>query len=105
MVKGYKIVSGGTDNHLILVNLKASKNIDGARVEKICDKVMITLNKNSVPGDKSALNPGGIFIFENILADWIFYFFPEILIFGKGGLNYLSTFLTTVKLQAGACLG
>merc|ERR1712037_780437 len=37
-----------------------SKNIDGARVEKICDKVMITLNKNSVPGDKSALNPGGM---------------------------------------------
>ena len=61
VAKGYKIVSGGTDNHLILVNLKASKNIDGARVEKICDKVMITLNKNSVPGDKSALNPGGIF--------------------------------------------
>jgi len=60
MAKGYKIVSGGTDNHLILVNLKASKNIDGARVEKICDKVMITLNKNSVPGDKSALNPGGM---------------------------------------------
>ena len=61
MAKGYKVVSGGTDNHLILVNLKASKNIDGARVEKICDKVMITLNKNSVPGDKSALNPGGNF--------------------------------------------
>ena len=57
---------------MILVNLKASKNIDGARVEKICDKVMITLNKNSVPGDKSALNPGGIF-FKIILADSIFY--------------------------------
>jgi len=60
MARGYKVVSGGTDNHLILVNLKQSKNIDGARVEKICDKVMITLNKNSVPGDKSALNPGGM---------------------------------------------
>ena len=56
----FKVVSGGTDNHLILVNLKQSKDIDGARVEKICDKVMITLNKNSVPGDKSALFPGGM---------------------------------------------
>ena len=60
MDKGYKVVSGGTDNHLILVNLKQSKNIDGARIEKICDKVQVTLNKNSVPGDKSALNPGGM---------------------------------------------
>lgn len=60
MAKGFKVVSGGTDNHLILVNLKASKNIDGARVENICNKVSITLNKNSVPGDKSALNPGGM---------------------------------------------
>ena len=49
-----------TENHLILVNLKNSKDIDGARVENVCDKVQITLNKNSVPGDKSALNPGGM---------------------------------------------
>ena len=60
MAKGYHVVSNGTDNHLILVNLKKSKDIDGARVENICDKVQITLNKNSVPGDKSALNPGGM---------------------------------------------
>merc|ERR1719422_2468694 len=58
--RGYKVVSGGTDNHLILVNLKASKGIDGARVENVCNQVHITLNKNSVPGDKSALVPGGI---------------------------------------------
>ena len=37
--KGYTLVSGGTDNHLVLVNLKASKNIDGARVETVCNKV------------------------------------------------------------------
>lgn len=60
MDKGYHVVSGGTDNHLILVNLKLSKDIDGARVENVCNKVYITLNKNSVPKDKSALNPGGI---------------------------------------------
>ncbi|KAK4279884.1 hypothetical protein QN277_011588 [Acacia crassicarpa] len=56
---GYKLVSGGSDNHLVLVDLRPS-GIDGARVEKILDMASITLNKNSVPGDKSALVPGGI---------------------------------------------
>ena len=37
--KSYTLVSGGTDNHLVLVNLKASKGIDGARVENVCNKV------------------------------------------------------------------
>lgn len=58
--KGYALVSGGTDNHLVLVNLKASKDIDGARVESVCNQVFITLNKNSVPADRSALVPGGV---------------------------------------------
>lgn len=56
---GYKLVSGGSDNHLVLVDLRPL-GIDGARVEKILDIASITLNKNSVPGDKSALVPGGI---------------------------------------------
>ncbi|XP_058074006.1 serine hydroxymethyltransferase 3, chloroplastic [Magnolia sinica] len=56
---GYKLVSGGSDNHLILVDLRPL-GIDGARAEKILDMSSITLNKNSVPGDKSALVPGGI---------------------------------------------
>uniref|UniRef100_A0A5B6Z824 Serine hydroxymethyltransferase n=1 Tax=Davidia involucrata TaxID=16924 RepID=A0A5B6Z824_DAVIN len=56
---GYKLVSGGSDNHLVLVDLRPL-DIDGARVEKILDMASITLNKNSVPGDKSALVPGGI---------------------------------------------
>ncbi|KAJ9522634.1 hypothetical protein QJQ45_019717 [Haematococcus lacustris] len=56
---GYTVVSGGTDNHLILVDLKPS-GIDGARVQTVLDEVSITLNKNSVPGDKSAIIPGGI---------------------------------------------
>lgn len=58
--KKYELVSGGTDNHLVLVDLKSSKGIDGARVESVCDKVQITVNKNTVPTDKSALNPGGM---------------------------------------------
>lgn len=56
---GYKLVSGGSDNHLVLVDLRPM-GIDGARAEKILDMASITLNKNSVPGDKSALVPGGI---------------------------------------------
>ena len=39
MGKGFKLVSGGTENHLVLVNLKESRGIDGARVENVCDKV------------------------------------------------------------------
>uniref|UniRef100_A0A2N9IIT1 Serine hydroxymethyltransferase n=1 Tax=Fagus sylvatica TaxID=28930 RepID=A0A2N9IIT1_FAGSY len=56
---GYKLVSGGSDNHLVLLDLRPL-GIDGARAEKILDLASITLNKNSVPGDKSALVPGGI---------------------------------------------
>lgn len=53
------VFAGGTDNHLCLVDLKP-KGIDGARVERICELAAITVNKNSVPGDKSALVPGGL---------------------------------------------
>ncbi|RZF36159.1 hypothetical protein LSTR_LSTR013383 [Laodelphax striatellus] len=58
--KGYKLVSGGTDNHLVLVNLASSKNVDGARTEHICNNVHITVNKNACPGDKSAMIPSGL---------------------------------------------
>lgn len=56
---GYKIISDGTDNHLILVDLKPN-GINGAWLQTMLDEVSITLNKNSVPGDKSAMTPGGI---------------------------------------------
>lgn len=59
MVKGYELVSGGTDNHLILVDLKPA-GVDGARVQSVLDLASITVNKNSVPGDKSAIIPGGV---------------------------------------------
>lgn len=57
--RGYSLVSGGTDNHLMLVNLKPS-GIDGARTERVLELSGIALNKNTVPGDVSAFNPGGI---------------------------------------------
>jgi glycine hydroxymethyltransferase len=57
---GYNLVSGGTDNHLVLIDVKSSKGIDGARVERILELACIATNKNTVPGDTSALMPGGI---------------------------------------------
>lgn len=57
--KGYALVSGGTDNHLVLLDLRP-KSIDGARVEAVCNLCSITANKNTCPGDKSALTPGGL---------------------------------------------
>ena len=99
VARGYSLVSGGTDNHLLLVDLKPA-GIDGARVEvrprsispassgasdglliapcsdgprpprpsstsrgppqAVLERANVALNKNTVPGDKSALIPGGI---------------------------------------------
>ena len=56
---GYKLSTDGTDNHLILVNLR-DKGITGSKVECILENVCISVNKNSIIGDKSALSPGGI---------------------------------------------
>lgn len=58
--KGYKLVGGGTENHLLLVDVKGSRGVDGARVERVLELVNIAVNKNTVPGDTSALMPGGI---------------------------------------------
>lgn len=48
--KGFKIVSGGTDNHLMLLNLTPF-NITGKELEKRLDEVHITVNKNAIPND------------------------------------------------------
>ena len=48
--RGVKMVSGGTDNHLILLNL-TDKNMTGKELEKLLDEVHITVNKNAVPFD------------------------------------------------------
>lgn len=57
--KGYSLITGGTDNHLVLWDLRPT-GVSGAKVEKVCDLAHITLNKNAVAGDVSALNPGGV---------------------------------------------
>lgn len=56
---GYTIASGGTENHLVLWDLKP-QGVTGSKFEKTCDAVCITLNKNCVPGDRSAVTPGGV---------------------------------------------
>ncbi|RHZ81242.1 hypothetical protein Glove_122g103 [Diversispora epigaea] len=56
---GYQIVTEGTDNHLILWDLRSLK-LTGSKVEKICDMVNITVNKNSIRGDVNMVSPGGI---------------------------------------------
>lgn len=48
---GLRLVSGGTDNHMILVDLKSSKDLTGQAVEKALDKAGITVNKNGIPYD------------------------------------------------------
>ena len=48
--QGFKILTGGTDNHLMLVDLRGM-DISGKELQNRCDEVYITLNKNAVPGD------------------------------------------------------
>ena len=57
---GYRIVSGGTDNHLMLVDLRPA-GIDGAIAQHALDESGITVNKNSIPFDTAGpFNPSGI---------------------------------------------
>jgi len=60
MANGVDLVSGGTDNHLLLVDLR-SLNISGRDAEHLLDEVQITCNKNSIPNDpKKAMETSGI---------------------------------------------
>jgi len=57
--RSFDLVSGGTDNHLLLVDLR-SKGVNGNKAELVCEQASIVLNKNTIPGDKSAMNPNGL---------------------------------------------
>jgi glycine hydroxymethyltransferase len=60
MERGLRLVSGGTDNHLMLVDLRAQKRT-GKQVQDVADTVGITLNRNSIPFDEaSKFNPSGV---------------------------------------------
>ncbi|XP_034946472.1 serine hydroxymethyltransferase, cytosolic isoform X2 [Chelonus insularis] len=58
-MRGYKISTDGTDVHMLLVDLK-NQGITGSKAEKMLEEISIACNKNTVPEDKSALNPSGI---------------------------------------------
>ncbi len=57
--RGFDLVSGGTDTHLILMDVR-SMGVDGMKAEKRLEKVGIIANRNSVPGDPSPFKPSGV---------------------------------------------
>jgi len=56
---GMTVATGGTDNHLVLWDLRP-RGLTGSKAEKVLEACDITVNKNSLVGDKSAVNPGGV---------------------------------------------
>jgi len=57
--KGHKLAGDGTDNHLVLWDVRPH-GLTGSKVEKVCEAASISLNRNAVHGDASALSPGGV---------------------------------------------
>mmetsp|Transcript_30311 Transcript_30311/g.55380 ORF Transcript_30311/g.55380 Transcript_30311/m.55380 type:complete len:522 (-) Transcript_30311:465-2030(-) len=57
--RGLTLVSGGTDNHMVLLDLRP-RGVDGSRVERVLELAHVAANKNTVPGDVSAFTPGGL---------------------------------------------
>ena len=61
MDKGFRLVSGGTENHLLLVDLTNFSDITGKFLQNACDEVNITLNKNAIPNDpRSRFQTSGV---------------------------------------------
>lgn len=58
---GFKIMFGGTDNHMVLVDVFGSKGVTGKEAEEALDKIGITINKNMIPDDpRGPMDPSGI---------------------------------------------
>jgi len=84
--RGFKLITGGTSNHLILADVFASFGVSGGEAEKVLDKIGLTLNKNAIPNDpRKPFDPSGIRLGtpalttrglrENdmkLVAEWIF---------------------------------
>lgn len=61
MGKGFKLITNGTDNHLLLIDMISSFNVGGGEAEKVYDMIGLTLNKNIIPDDKrKPFDPSGI---------------------------------------------
>lgn len=88
MEKGYKISTGGTDVHMLLVDLR-NTGVSGAKAEYVLEEISIACNKNTVPGDKSALNPSG---FRLGKKKWSSVFFS---------LSFSKTYFVTFLVDAG----
>ena len=59
--KGYRIISGGTDNHLMLIDVFGSKGVTGKEAEHVLESVGISINKNMIPYDsRKPMDPSGI---------------------------------------------
>ena len=54
----FTVVTGGTDNHTVLVRVNGG--VSASKMEFLCERAMISINKNALPGDKSPMNPSGI---------------------------------------------
>lgn len=67
-LRGYSLLTDGTDCHMMVVDLRRSEklknlkelDVDGSSIDDILDKVQISVNKNTVPGDRSAVKPYGV---------------------------------------------
>ncbi len=61
MNHGFKLVTNGTDNHLIMADVKTSFDLDGGEVEEVLDRIGLTLNKNAIPDDPlPPFRPSGV---------------------------------------------
>ena len=59
--RDYTLVGGGTENHLILINMMASRGIDGKVAEEVLDQIGLTTNKNAIPADpEPPFRPSGL---------------------------------------------
>jgi glycine hydroxymethyltransferase len=59
MEQGHKLATDGSDNHLVLLDVRPL-GLTGSKVEKVCELAAMSLNRNAVHGDVSALSPGGV---------------------------------------------
>ena len=57
--KGYTLATGGTDNHLVLWNVR-ELGLTGSKLEKLLERAGVSVNKNAIAGDRSAVAPGGV---------------------------------------------
>jgi len=54
--EGFKVIANGTDNHLLLIDVKSKLGITGKQAETVLDKINITVNKNTIPNDTEPAN-------------------------------------------------